>query len=444
VASSGASAPEADPDAPGAEVDPTGADSGNRTTVAVLPTLIRSWFRDRPWAQVLILFVASRVLDALILTRVQRFQADSSMTDHQPSGYFGFVSLWDGEWYRRIAEGGYPDTIPRDELGTVHQNQWAFYPLFPFLSRIVMSLFGVGWPMAASTVAVICAAAAVVLMRSLLEPLVGRGPALWTVALFLAFPSAPVLQLAYSESLAVLLLVGALWALQREKYALLSAVVLLSGLSRPIAVPLAVVIGVHLMRRMWWHYRGRATPAREDREPGPSGARPLTLRAFAGLLLATAMAGVAAVAWPMIAWMGTGERNAYLETMGAWRVQSYRTALYPWWARSQYHLGEWVGPLVLVVVLGLLLWWVTGPRARIIAGDLRVWVLSYVGYLLLVLDPHTSLARYLLLLFPLGALLVTASDSKAYRRILVIAFLAGQVLWVAWLWRFSPPSDWPP
>ena len=66
------------------------------------------------------------------------------------------------------------------------------------------------------------------------------------------------------------------------------------------------------------------------------------------------------------------------------------------------------------------------------------------AYLLLVLDPSTSLPRYLLPLFPLGTLLAGASPSRAYRRSLAVAFFAGQVVWVSWLWRFSPPTDWPP
>jgi hypothetical protein len=318
-----------------------------------------------------------------------------------------------------------------------------------------MSWFGVGWPVAASIVAVSCAAGAAVLMRSLLEPRVGRDLALWTVVLFLAFPSSPILQLAYTESLSILLLVAALWALQREWYILLPIIVILIGLSRPIAVPLAVVIGLHLLRRVWQHHRFRtmaSTSAGAAMAEAPARtvttriapARPLTVGTFFSLSLAAVTAGIAAVLWPIIAWWSTGERNAYLETMGSWRSQTNRTPLSPWWANSQFFLGAWIGPLTLILVLGLLLWWMSSSYARVIAGDLRVWVLSYVAYLLLVLDPHTSLVRYLVLLFPLGTVLAAASESKAYRRTLVVAFLAGQVVWVAWLWRFVPPSDWPP
>jgi len=103
-----------------------------------------------------------------------------------------------------------------------------------------------------------------------------------------------------------------------------------------------------------------------------------------------------------------------------------------------------VGPACLVVVLAALVLWVGNRRARFLGGDLRIWCVGYTGYLLAVLDPFTSLVRYLIMLFPLGTLLASASNSRAYRVTLAVAFLAGQVVWVVWLWRFIPPSDWPP
>ena len=72
---------------------------------------------------------------------------------------------------------------------------------------------------------------------------------------------------------------------------------------------------------------------------------------------------------------------------------------------SQYFLGEWVGPATLVVVVILTVWVLTRPAARVIAGDLRTWVVCYLGYLAVVLDPSTSVPRYLLLLFPIGTVL---------------------------------------
>ncbi len=399
---------------------------GARARRAALERLWVWWLGFPPWGQALAVYLLTRVLDFVIVDRVARFQVPSLWNGPNP-GYLGVVSLWDGDWYRRIAENGYPTTIPRDFAGVSQQNAWAFYPLYPAVVRAVMTITGAGWPLAASTTSLVCGAAAVLVMRSLVEPVAGRSLALWTVALFSAFPSAPVLQLAYTESLSMLLVVSALWCLQRRHYLLAAAVVLLIGVSRPVAVPMAVVVGLHLLTRL----------RRRRKEPLPG-----TTLAALGLLAAASV--LAAVSWTLIVGAVTGDPNGYTDTMAAWRVGHRIVLLKPWWGISQYLLGHWFGPAALLAVVVVLAWWLTRPQARVIAGDLRAWVVCYLGYLAFVLDPSTSLVRYLLAAFPFGTLLAAASPSRAYRRALVVAFVAGQVVWVAWLWRFTPPADWPP
>jgi hypothetical protein len=398
------------------------ADLGRRVSA----DLAHRWSALPPWAQALVVLVVSRLYAYVLVERTARFQPQSVWSPANP-GYLDVVSLWDGDWYRRIAESGYPAELPRNELGQVTQNQWAFYPLFPAVARGLMTVTGASWQVAASLLALACAAAAAVLMRSLLDPLVGRRLALWTVVLFCAFPSAPVLQLAYTESLAVLLLLAVLWCLQRQRYLLAVPVVLLVGVARPIGVPVAVVVGLHLVRALWRH-----------------GVEPVTRSRLASMLVLVASSGVAAVAWPVIAYLGTGERAAYTDTMSAWRVGHQIELLRPWLNISAWVLGRNVGPTTVVLTVVALGVWICSRRSAVIGWDLRVWCLAYVGYLLLVLDPFTSLVRYLLLLFPLGALLAGVSASSAYRRAVALAFLAGQVVWVVWLWRFIPPADWPP
>src|SRR5690606_16412709 len=126
-------------------------------------------------------------------------------TDEYPR-YFDVARLWDGRWYQRIAEEGYPAELPRDETGQVRQNAWAFYPVFPLLGRVVMGLTGLPFPVAATLVSVLLGYAAALVMAFLLRERVGGTAALATVALFAAFPAAPTLQIAYTESLAALLL----------------------------------------------------------------------------------------------------------------------------------------------------------------------------------------------------------------------------------------------
>lgn len=380
-----------------------------------------------PWGQALVVYVLSRLLDVLIIGRVARFQAPSLWTDGPDPGYLGIVSMWDGDWYRRIAESGYPAHLPLDDAGQVQQNEWAFYPLYPFTVRGVMWLLGTGWPVSASIISLLCGALTVVVMRSLVEPVAGRSLALWTVVLFCAYPAAPVLQLAYAESMSMLFVVGVLWCLQRRWYLLALPAVAFADLSRPISVPLAATVGVHLLIRL----------RRRRRDPLPRSQ-------LAQLLGLTLVSAVGVLFWPLMAAVVTRQPVAYLETESSWRASHSLVPLLTWWQASHYVLGYWVGPVVLLAALVAFLRWMTCSHAVLIAGELRTWSLCYLGYLLLVFDPYTAVARILLPLFPLGTLLAGASLSRAYRRSLAVAFFAGQVVWVAWLWRFSPPTDWPP
>ena len=48
---------------------------------------------------------------------------------------------WDGVWYQRIAQTGYPVPLPADpDTGLLTYSEWAFYPVFPFLVRGLMVL----------------------------------------------------------------------------------------------------------------------------------------------------------------------------------------------------------------------------------------------------------------------------------------------------------------
>jgi len=383
-----------------------------------------TWWHGRPaWQQVLLVYALTRVFAFVVVDRTARFQVASLWTAPHPS-YLDMIDNWDGDWYRRIAEYGYPAVLPRTSLGQVRQNQWAFYPLYPFLSRGVQWATGLGWSAAASLVALAAGAGAVVVMRSLVERVAGPALALWTVILFCCFPTAPVLQFTYTESLAVLLLVSVLHLVHDQRYLLGIPVVVLLALERPIGAPVAAVIALHVLRSWRRDSPGRRTMA-------------------AQLALVLAAAG-AVLLWPIIAGVATADPRAYAQTMAAWRSDGAVVLFWPWWSSSRYVLGAVVGPLVLLLVLALTAVWLTRPGAKAVAGDLRAWVVCYLGYLLAVLDPSTSLPRYLFLAFPFGTMTAAASSSRAYRAVVAASFLAGQIVWVAWLWRFSPPSDSPP
>jgi len=83
--------------------------------------------------------------------------------------------LWDGSWYREVALHGYPIPLPLDPTsGHVTQNAWAFYPLFPLVSRMLMSVTGLGFPAVGSTLSLVCGLGAAVLMAGLLAERLGQ------------------------------------------------------------------------------------------------------------------------------------------------------------------------------------------------------------------------------------------------------------------------------
>nr|WP_240895032.1 mannosyltransferase family protein [Kineococcus siccus] len=371
------------------------------------------------------------------MAEVARFQEPSIWTPQDP-GYHDVLALWDATWYEEIAETGYPASVPLGQDGDPRQSALAFYPLFPLLCRLVMSATGVSFATAGASVSLVCGAAAAVLVHALVRHAVAAtgaravvaGRAAWSAAvLFCCSPVSPVFQVAYTEALAVALLAAVLLLLLRERYLPAALLALLLGLSRPVAVPLTVVVVVHLVLRA---RAGRAAGVR----PGPAA----VLRAL-GLLAAS---GVAGLLWPVTAWWLTGRADAYTATMGAWRTGGRVVWLEPWWGVSQYVLGAVAGPVLLVAAVAGFTAWVLSRRTALLGPQVRAWCLAYVGYLLLVLDPFTSLFRYLVLLFPLGGLVALRPRSRGTLRALVVASLALQVVWVAWLWRFSPPADWPP
>ena len=389
--------------------------------------------------RVALLYLALRAVSAVMLVLASRDQVVMPDWTGPTVEPIDMTVLWDGSWYREVAQDGYPVPLPTDQGGTVHQNAWAFYPLFPLLARLLMDLTGLGFPVVASTLSLVCGLGAALLMGGLLAERVGPRVALATVVVWGAFPAAVSLQLAYTEAIAMLVLCGLLWAVVRRSWWLVAGLVLLLGVTRPIAAPLAAVVVVAL----WMRWR------RRHDDPIPRG------ECVAGAL-ALAASGVAALLWPAIAWAATGSRTAYTDTMAAWRVGAEITPLKPW-----VHMSEWVfrdfdnaatlGPLALAALVLAILALTLGPWSAALGPELRTWCLAYPAYLAVVLDPFTSIFRYALPLFPLLAVVLGGGWAGRTPRwlwvragVLVAVGLVGQVLWVWKLLVFVPPSDYPP
>lgn len=380
------------------------------------------------WVQVSLIYAAARLVSFAILAAAAWHAEASPWGPRQPD-YLTFINRWDAGWYERIFNGGYPSAIPRDSSGLAEPNQWAFYPLFPLLVKGLSLLTGLGWEVAAPLVATVAGFAAALVIYRLFREFASPGTALWGVAFFATFPISPILQIPYAESLNTLLLAAALLLLVRRHYVALIPLVVLLCLSRPVGVPFAALVGVHLVLR-WW---------RRGQDLFPVGER----ISGAVLLLISA---VMAVSWMVIAWWATGERSAYTDTETSWRGESL-VPFKPWFQAGVDLVGPLWGPVLPLLLIALAALYLNSRAVRRIGIELRIWCGMYLLYLMAVLHPQSSTFRMLLPLFPLALAAAFISPSRAFRWTVLLMNVLLQLVWVVWLWQFvaiGSEGGWPP
>ncbi|QDW63927.1 hypothetical protein [Oerskovia sp. KBS0722] len=438
------------------------------------------------WVRVLAVYLAARVVTAVILLVVSRWQEANLWTDAAPSYSAWTGRMWDASWYQQIAEGGYPAELPVGTDGAVQQNVWAFYPLFPFLVRAVQQVTGLGWDVVAPTISLLCGAGAMLVIHRLVERAghraVARRPGLplATVALVSVFPSSVVLQVAYTEALALLLVASALYLLWARRYEWAALVIVLLGFTRAVALPLALVVAWHaVVRYQEWRQARPAVSAAAQGDPPegpqrsgrpgvtsprgpvqgtvPTGEVPAGAAALAGvrdpisfpwrdaarIVVLLVVAVLSGLLWQLVCGIVTGRSDAYFLTQGAWRGTGPVVPFMPWLDVSHALFGG-AGPWVLAAVLAGVAALGLSPVARRLGPELQAWPLAYLGYLVAVIEPWTSIVRFLLLAFPLGAVTLGWTRSRWWFWGCLAAGVAGQAWWVWALWRLTPPSGWPP
>lgn len=387
------------------------------------------------WVRVLLIYLGARAVTTVILLTFAAAEGANAWTSASPD-YFSFANLWDGRWYEIVAGSGYPAGLPTTDGVHVAENAWAFLPGYPGLVDAVMFLTRLPWPMAAVLVSFLAGAGAALVFHQLMRRVgLSASTSLFAVVLFCVAPVSPLFQVAYAESLYILLLATALLLLVERRYAWLFPVVLAMAFTRPSGLAFALALVLHVGYR-WMRRRDDPFPVRER-------VLSVSLAVFSGL---------AGLAWPAIAAIGTGSLTAYTDTELAWRSAYIGyTHLVPftpwfqgadWWASAMLGIPGWVGMAALVVIVALFGILLFSPAVRRLGVDLRFWVAAYSLYLLAVFFPQSSTFRLLMPLFPLlGA--IALPRSRVYRVAIVALFIALQVGWVAVCW-FINGYDWSP
>ncbi|MGH2531897.1 MAG: mannosyltransferase family protein [Thermomicrobiales bacterium] len=151
----------------------------------------------------------------------------------------GPFRLWDGLWYKLIAQEGYSF---RDALA-------AFWPLYPWSMRGVHDLFGISYDLAGYLISNVSFVVALVLLYQLIsvdfdEVIAKR--TLWAIALF---PTSFFFSAVYTESLFLMLAVGALLAARRGNWWVAGIMGLLAALTRSYGVLLLVPFAILFLQQ---------------------------------------------------------------------------------------------------------------------------------------------------------------------------------------------------
>lgn len=329
---------------------------------------------------------------------------------------------WDAQWYWVIADRGYPSILPVSETGQVTENAWAFLPLFPWLAKAIGTLLG-GYPAGAVVLALTAGYAASVVLFLLLRTRIGDSASLWAVILFANGPLAALFQMGYAESLVLLWLFLALWALQRRRFGWIYPLVVLMGFTRPGVLAFALLLGLYGIHR-WMRRRVDPLPAAH----------------VVHIIALGALATAVGFSWQVIAGIATGDPGAYLETELAWRrawvggeeqfvpFGGFVQAAGLWF--GIWGLPPWLGPVALVVlVAGVAALLIRAPQVRVLGPEIRLWGASYLVYLLAVFFPQSSVFRLLLPLTPVAAA-VAVPPSRWWRFGILALCLGGQWLWI--------------
>ena len=353
-----------------------------------------------PVAYLLLVYAVSRVLVVAAMGVAAVWFQTPAGVGHVDPNVADILGGWDGVWYRRIAQTGYPVPLPADpDTGLLTYSEWAFYPVFPFLVRGLM-VTGLPFLGAAVTLNLLLGAAATLLVWRCFHFALHASPqparerlALTAASLWCLYPATGVLVMPYTEAVAAVLIAGSLLLLMQRRYAWVATLALVLGFTRAVAPAIACAVLAHLVLR--W---------REDRA---AGVAPLAgQRVTAGLMIAAT--AVSSLSWPVVVGLVSGLPTAFFDVQAAWG-QKPESGPFVLWLAWAWESHGFFGVLVLVSLVATYIALILGRHGRWLAVELRVWALAYPLYLLAVVRPITSMWRFLLLDFPIAALVASVA-----------------------------------
>jgi hypothetical protein len=147
------------------------------------------------------------------------------------------LGFWDGSWYLKAAEHGWPHTVPMAG-GQAAESTLAFFPGFPMLIRLVHFVLGTSWMASGALTAFVCQVFMVVAVWWLAADYWNPDSADRAILALCFFPGAFILALMYSEPLMIGLSALCLLYLRRQWWVPAGVAAGLAAATRPNAVAL--------------------------------------------------------------------------------------------------------------------------------------------------------------------------------------------------------------
>jgi len=353
------------------------------------------------------------------------------------------AARWDSVWFLSVAQDGYTQASSE-----------AFFPLYPMLAALAGALLGTA-PAGAIAVSLACLAGALYLLHRLVALDFGREVAATTVALVALSPAAFFLSAVYSESLFLLLSVGAVLAARTDRWWAAGALGALAACTRSAGVVLMVPLALMYLygprgAGAWEARGGRVAPrsrfglranalalglvplgllayclvlALYGQDPlAPFAAQEVWLRGFAGPFVGAWDGAVAAVQGARQILSG-GRETVFFAAAGGdpFTVAGHNLHLFAWLVAALVALVGAARRLpaayaaYAAAALALPLSWPVGPQ------------------------PLMSLPRFLLVLWPLWLWLALWTEGRPGRRGVALALCAAGLvvataLFATWHW----------
>ncbi len=334
---------------------------------------------------------------------------------HPPvSHVIGASWRWDSGWYASVIQHGYTMSTGESSI--------AFFPLFPVLVRLAIGFFSLRWMYLAgvvvTNVALLLAMFAIWLYA---ESYGGRTLARRTLYLLAIFPASFFFSVAYSESVYLLVIAWTLLLLRKDHFAAAGATGFFAALARPPGLYVGIPFALEA-----WHRR-------------TTGKIGVIQRAAWITLIPAGLA-----TFMIYLWWKFDDPFLFLTAQGAWNhtrefpLLSVTDSIHQMIATEGTRIAQLMNVVntsaaILALVLGVaLLRRDPSGGLFVLAGVLTPLTFPIEG------SPSISLARYVVVLFPMFIPLARWASRRPAMVVLTAVFVPVQILlatlFVRWYW----------